>query len=450
METEENTNENRIPEEDEMNGEEEEGSIEEEIEEEEVVEEKPKKKGKKEKQEKGQKQKKKKIRIPTDSASFFNERNRHPSIFTFTSNGDLQIPEIEGQPERVIELPFYTKASKEKIEDYENERHSKLLENEREYDETIKLLNEAVANYKLTGAVSKVLEYQRKLQRLDAERTQLKSPERWVKEYKRLSIRELMPNKPHETKKLGYPVIRCVSRSIPSNVYLEVVSKQEYLDRLKKPEEILKEESEDEEEKENYTIFYDPADVEYGILSPETMLDIIYNNTKYSSALQAYEVERVTQLGRKDIRPLLLRQRNPKMIRQLGSRVVGKLENPLELWISILKTLINQHPEVKEILLNTGDDILVYADPKDTLLGVGLSEEDERIRDNKEWKGENLLGKAWKVVRSDLQELEEDKEEVMKGGDFEGYEEQSKTVEDEQKEKRKGFFIGLTHRRKMG
>jgi ribA/ribD-fused uncharacterized protein len=234
-------------------------------------------------------------------------------------------------------------------------------------------------------------------------------------------------------------------RRIPSTTLVEVVSKEEYYERRGESEEESAGE-ESEEEEETFTVFFDPSDEEHGLLSPDTMLDIIYNDTKYSSATQAYEVERVTQLGRKDIRPLLLRQRNPKMIRQLGGRVAGKLEDPKKLWISILKTLVKQHEEIKPVLLSTGNDILVYADPKDIVLGVGLGKEDEGITDRSEWKGENLLGLAWKVVREDLKEEEK---AMVGGGEVETYTEESKTKVEEEKEKRKGYFIGLNHRRKV-
>jgi ribA/ribD-fused uncharacterized protein len=457
-EEEEEQEENQEEEEEENQEEEEEENQEEENEQPKT----PEKVGKKAEEPKEKPKRARKMKQPVDSTTFFKMKAKNPKMFQFTAEGDLQVPAMDGKEAKVIELPFYIRASKEKLEEYADQVLRDLLKNEKEYDETMKNLQEALQEWKMTGAVTMVLKYQRELQRLDAERTNLKTPSRWHTKYKNLSIKQILPNSDEIDKKLGYPVIITRGRRIHPTIEYEIVGKGEYRERTRRGGDVSEEESEQEEEsQEEFIVFYDVADEEHGILSPDTMLDIIYNGTKYSSATQAYEVERVTALGRKDIRPLLLRQRNPKMIRQLGARVAGKIEDPKKLWISILKALIDQHEDLKPALLDTGNSTLVYADPKDKVLGVGLGAEDEGILDRKRWQGENILGNAWKAVREDLkaEELEKDRERGMVGGQRlegalvgekeVGYTEESKTLEEENKEKRKGYFIGLTHRRKI-
>jgi hypothetical protein len=60
-----------------------------------------------------------------------------------------------------------------------------------------------------------------------------------------------------------------------------------------------------------------------------------------------------------------------------------------------------EDPELKEILLATGDRIIVEASPYDRIWGVGLSEEDDDLYKGN-WKGQNLLGKALMEVREKL------------------------------------------------
>ena len=48
--------------------------------------------------------------------------------------------------------------------------------------------------------------------------------------------------------------------------------------------------------------------------------------------------------------------------------------------------------ELKEILLSTGNKVLVEASPKDTIWGIGLSVNDENIEDKNCWRGTNYLG----------------------------------------------------------
>ena len=40
--------------------------------------------------------------------------------------------------------------------------------------------------------------------------------------------------------------------------------------------------------------------------------------------------------------------------------------------------------------------------PKDTRWGIGLSAEDDRVLDESQWQGENLLGKVLMQVRQEL------------------------------------------------
>ena len=61
-----------------------------------------------------------------------------------------------------------------------------------------------------------------------------------------------------------------------------------------------------------------------------------------------------------------------------------------------------QNAEMKRELLSTGDKILVEGSPYDTIWGVGLKYTDDLILDEKNWRGENLLGVALMTVRENL------------------------------------------------
>lgn len=59
----------------------------------------------------------------------------------------------------------------------------------------------------------------------------------------------------------------------------------------------------------------------------------------------------------------------------------------------------SQSESLKKELLDTGDKVLVEGSPYDRIWGVGLTFDDERIIDESNWRGENLLGKALMVAR---------------------------------------------------
>jgi hypothetical protein len=159
------------------------------------------------------------------------------------------------------------------------------------------------------------------------------------------------------------------------------------------------------------------------------MIDFVYNSTMYSSLVQAYEVERLTQLGRrKDLGAILLKSRSPAGIRKIALGVTGDIENPRGLWIEILKSVVAQHPRYADILRSTGKATLVYTDPKEKTIpklrrwGVGLTIEDPDTAKKEAWDGPNTLGQAWGVVRDNLESVEAEaaaaaaKEPEQKGG----------------------------------
>jgi len=63
----------------------------------------------------------------------------------------------------------------------------------------------------------------------------------------------------------------------------------------------------------------------------------------------------------------------------------------------------SQNEDLKELLLATGDCILVEGNPSDAVWGAKLSVEDPRILNPDKWMGQNLLGRVLMQVRSKLQ-----------------------------------------------
>ena len=98
---------------------------------------------------------------------------------------------------------------------------------------------------------------------------------------------------------------------------------------------------------------------------------------------------------------------NPKAYKELGRKVKGFNQT---VWdknkVQIVKMgcilKFTQNSNLKDILLKTKGTQLVEASPYDRIWGVGLSEDDERIHDSKNWKGLNLLGKILDEVREEL------------------------------------------------
>ena len=390
--------------------------------------------------EKEKKEKKKRqIPIPKDSATFFRARAKDPKAFKFTAEGDLQVPEMRGEAAKVIKLPFYRPANIDEKREMEEAQMDAIKGIEREIDETAKMLRDAIAEWRQTGMTSDVMKYQKDLQRLDAQRTQVRSPVRWTKTFKNLSVRDVLVDEFYEIRKLGYPVEALRLRSLEFDKMVRS-SDAPFLSPSSSAGEASGEEEGAEEEEEEFVIFFSPADEEHGLLSPDTMVDFVFNSTQYNSLMQAYQAERVTVLGRKELRVAILKSRSPTQMRIIGSKVVGQVEDPRALWVNILKSLVSQHPRFGDAVKATGDATLVFADPRDGVLGIGIPVEDPQVTDREAWKGTNLLGQAWQAVRTSLKE---EPVEVQKGGSYTEH----GTTDVEAKQTRSRVLMGHYRRR---
>jgi predicted NAD-dependent protein-ADP-ribosyltransferase YbiA (DUF1768 family) len=378
---------------------------------------------------------------PTDSKSFFKARAKDVDRFQFTAEGDLRVPSLGGEEAKTIPLPFYSQATSDEIEAVDSKRKEDIHQVEQEYDELCKQLSTALDEWKSSGDFVDAVRLQKELLALDSRRTSLRSPLRWGKLIKNPTIKKVQL---HETAvvdekqkdlKLGYDVMTLVGRPY--------TFEQTVLPRKEKPkQEIIAEQVETTEQ--TFILFDRPEDPEYGLLSPETPLEFVFNTTKYNSIMQAYHVERVTQVGRTDMRAALLKLVNPKSIRGIGSRIVGKdakeVEAPFKLIKDIVKTVVLQDARFSPLLRKTGTDTLIYAEPQDKILGVGMSIDDEAAATNSSrWNGAlNLLGKAWEEARKTLPQ-----EEPQQGG---AYLESGRTVQDV-KQARSKVLMGYYRRK---
>jgi predicted NAD-dependent protein-ADP-ribosyltransferase YbiA (DUF1768 family) len=380
---------------------------------------------------------------PTDSKSFFKARAKEVGRFQFTAEGDLRVPSLGGEEAKIIPLPFYSPATADEVGVIDSKRREEIQQVEQEYDELCKQLSTAMDEWKSSGDFIDAVRLQKEILALDSRRTSLRSPLRWGKIIKNPTIKTVQL---HETAvvdekqkdlKLGYPVMTLVGRPY---TFEQLVLPRKEKPKVEVPVEPV------ETTEQTFILFDRPEDPEYGLLSPETPLEFVFNTTKYNSIMQAYHVERVTQVGRTDMRATLLKLVNPKSIRSIGSRIVGKeakeVEAPFQLINDIVKTVVLQDARYAPLLRKTGMDTLIYAEPQDKILGVGVSINDEATATNStRWNGAlNLLGKAWEQVRKSLPPEDET---TQKGG---AYLESGKTIQDV-KQARSKVLMGYYRRK---
>jgi ribA/ribD-fused uncharacterized protein len=132
----------------------------------------------------------------------------------------------------------------------------------------------------------------------------------------------------------------------------------------------------------------------------DLLTDIIFENTE--QAFMWYKADVFNDI---ETKKLVENTIDPRKVKKLGRLIKTYDDNVWSsvryrkmLYVNLLKFL--QNKELKFQLINTGDKIIVEASPLDCVWGVGLSEEDPLILDEKNWKGKNLLGKVLMEVRS--------------------------------------------------
>lgn len=144
-----------------------------------------------------------------------------------------------------------------------------------------------------------------------------------------------------------------------------------------------------------------------GVLSNFEKCYIKYKGHLFATTEQAFMWEKAVFFNDHESASKILREENPAKAKKLGREVKNFDDSKWSKVCYEIMYLINyekyfQNTRLKNILLNTGDKILVEANPRDTRWAIGLSAEDDRVLDESQWQGENLLGKVLMELRKDL------------------------------------------------
>ncbi len=103
----------------------------------------------------------------------------------------------------------------------------------------------------------------------------------------------------------------------------------------------------------------------------------------------------------------ILKTTNPYLVKKYGREVkpwneILWQQNREKIMVDVCFSKFTSSPILREVLLETGNLILVEASPKDRIWGIGLGENYPGIEDPKNWRGLNLLGKSLMTVRDML------------------------------------------------
>ena len=137
------------------------------------------------------------------------------------------------------------------------------------------------------------------------------------------------------------------------------------------------------------------------------MCQFKYKGITFFNTEQAFMWEKAIFFGDMETAKKIVETPEPKENKALGRQVKNF---DTEKWliasfpamVAVNYAKFSQDKRSKELLLSTGDKVLVEASPVDKIWGIGLHWENDDVLDETKWQGMNLLGKALMEVRKQL------------------------------------------------
>lgn len=155
-------------------------------------------------------------------------------------------------------------------------------------------------------------------------------------------------------------------------------------------------------ETDNYYLFWKHQFGQWTIRDMEDMDGTVYNCCEQYMMFKKAQLFKDEAMAKK-----ILKEKAPSNQQKLGRQIKGFVPTQWDknkigiVWYgNYLK--FSQHEDLKQRLLATGNKILAEASPYDLIWGIGFSAKDDLALDQKNWKGQNLLGQVLMSVRKAL------------------------------------------------
>jgi predicted NAD-dependent protein-ADP-ribosyltransferase YbiA (DUF1768 family) len=354
---------------------------------------------------------------------FFKKKERFSSLFTYNKAGDLTVFNKAGTLEDTIRLKTFVPLDPTQREIMDQERTDAIGEAQLRYEGAIEALRAAMEQYKISGAKQAILAAQKAANEADQVLTRVRYGTREVKSIMNPEVRSVQFDKPKEHRKLfstGDPFKKELYRLIIlehphlkfNGTYIDTPVGEE-----KEEEEVKSTEDRDSDASVRQKlrdgrwarIFFEADDGPSGFLSPFwpvefTMDSDTGESIRYLTASQAWEYARAKEAGNENLMKTILQTRSTRTMRFITKKLIVQPKNPKEVWLNIFRAVYEQHPELRDKLLATGTDALVFADMREGPSGTGFGERSKETLDASKWTGENAVGFALETLRYEMRE----------------------------------------------
>lgn len=148
-------------------------------------------------------------------------------------------------------------------------------------------------------------------------------------------------------------------------------------------------------------------------LSNHYKAEQVVDNRLFNSNEQYYMYAKAKRFSDHESAQKIMMEKDPVQQKKLGSNIAGFNEDRwmeccLEVMNKGLEAKFHQNEELKEFLLDTGNNYILEGNPKDKYWGTGLSIYDRRIRKSSSWvaSAQNNMGKLLEEVRREIKREE--------------------------------------------
>jgi predicted NAD-dependent protein-ADP-ribosyltransferase YbiA (DUF1768 family) len=367
------------------------------------------------------------------------------------TSGNLEVYDKKtGDLVSSIPLFYYRPITKEEIDIMERERTDAIIVLEEQIDIQKSLLRKAYDEFKNTKKSETVIQVNNEIKDLELKKSYLRYPVRDVKVVESIETRDIDYDKLFEIRK-SYDVQFSIYRAFPLwKLYGRYTDSKEIVDVAEQETTVLLAGELFLKNGKIARIFND-INNDNKNLSIFIQRPFVYNDVKYSSPYQAFEAIRLLELGYEDLRNEILKTVGTRLIKTIGKKINKPVSDTSLLWKDILSNFYQQNEDLLNELLNTKNDILVFANSSPYLGGIGLNAGDDEVLDITQWKRvkydniflePNIIGNVLMELRAEFRE--KDKRDLVKvGGSFT---ESSKTEEDQEKAK-KSAIINIMKKR---
>lgn len=110
-----------------------------------------------------------------------------------------------------------------------------------------------------------------------------------------------------------------------------------------------------------------------------------------------------------DVAEMIMDQTSPRKQKFLGRQVRGYddatwMAECRDIMVPALVSKFTQDTYSLNVMLDTGDSIIVEASPYDKLWGIGMKKDDPRATDPTKWEGKNWLGEVLMRARDEIRQ----------------------------------------------